>query len=76
MPELRNGTIPDTSMDADQSQFPFKEFGLGGLEIQNMDLDVVGANYSMDGFQIRYIPHSDSREYSGWLKSGRDVSHL
>lgn len=60
-----NNTEPDA--------FPFKELGLGGLEIQNLALNIVNASYYLDGVQIRYIPHSDSREYSGWIKSEREV---
>lgn len=55
------------------SDFPFAEPGLGGLEVQNIDVDILGANYSLAGFQIRYIPHDETREYSGWVKSNTDV---
>ncbi len=56
-----------------QSDYPFVEPGLGGIEIQNINLDLLGAQYSIAGFQLRFIPRDDSREYSGWVKSDTDV---
>lgn len=55
------------------TDFPFVDPGLGGLEVQNLDIDILGAEYSLDGFQIRYMPRTDTREYSGWIKSNADV---
>ncbi len=49
--------------------FPFADPGLGGLEIQNLKINLVDASYAIDGFQIRYMSHDDSREYSGWIKN-------
>ena len=62
----------DTS-NVGPDDFPFTDPGLGVLEIQNLDVDFLGAMYSLPGFQIRYIPHGDTREYSGWIKNGRKV---
>ena len=55
------------------ADYPFVDPGLGGLEVQNLDIDIFGAEYSINGFQIRYMPRSDTREYSGWVRSTSDV---
>ena len=55
------------------ADYPFVDPGLGGLEVQNLDIDILGAEYSINGFQIRYMPRSDTREYSGWVRSTSDV---
>ena len=59
--------------DASPAEYPFLDPGLGGVEVQNLELDILGNEYSISGFQIRYIPRDDSREYSGWIKSDSDV---
>ena len=70
---------PDTDAGTEASvltgpaDYPFVDPGLGGLEVQNLDIDIFGAEYSINGFQIRYMPRSDTREYSGWVRSTSDV---
>ena len=63
----------EENVQQNQSENPFIDPGLGGLEIQNVDIDVLGRMYSLSGFQIRYMPRNDTREYSGWIKSKSDV---
>lgn len=63
----------EENVQQNQSEYPFIDPGLGGLEIQNVDIDVLGRMYSLSGFQIRYMPRNDTREYSGWIKSKSDV---
>lgn len=63
----------EENVQQNQSEYPFIDPGLGGLEIQNVDIDVWGRMYSLSGFQIRYMPRNDTREYSGWIKSKSDV---
>lgn len=70
-----DNTVNNTSqasVDA-PTDFPFVEFGLGGLEVQKLDLNVIGMKYKLDAFQIRYIPRAENREYSGWVKSNNKV---
>lgn len=55
------------------SKFPFEDPGLGGVEVHNLTAHIVDKSYKLTGFQIRYIPTSDSREYSGWIKNKTDV---
>ena len=70
--------IGDVATDAGKSvdvpaDFPFAASGLGGLEIQNLSADFLGAQYDIDGVQIRYMPREDTLEYSGWLRNDGDV---
>ena len=64
-PEAQNAPAP--------SKFPFEDPGLGGVEVHNLTAHIVGETYKLTGFQIRYVPTSDSREYSGWIKNKNDV---
>ncbi len=56
-----------------KADYPFVDPGLGAIEVKNLTLDLLGAEYAISGFQIRYIPRDDSREYSGWIKSDKNV---
>lgn len=56
-----------------QPKYPFEDPGLGGVDVRNLRADILGETYSVSGFQIRYMPHPDVREYSGWIKSKSDV---
>ncbi len=56
-----------------KADYPFEDPGLGGVEVKNLSLDLFGNIYSLTGFQVRYFPRDDTREYSGWIKSDNDV---
>lgn len=72
-PNINEKSQEENNNNATKSDFPFVDPGLGGLEVKNLEVDILGANYSLSGFQIRYIPHDETREYSGWIKSSDDV---
>lgn len=72
-PKPKDKVDTDSDTQQVQSDYPFIDPGLGGVEVQNLDVDILGVMYSLNGFQIRYIPRSDTREYSGWVKSKSDV---
>lgn len=55
------------------ARYPFKDAGLGGVEIKNLAANVLGRQYALAGFNIRLTPARDGREYSGWLKLDKDV---
>lgn len=57
----------------EKSEYPFEDPGLGGVEVKNLKLDILGNLYSLAGIQIRYFPREDTREYSGWIKPEADV---
>lgn len=54
-------------------KFPFKDPGLGAVEVRNLNADIFGELYSLTGFQVAYAPAKDRREYSGWIKSDKNV---
>lgn len=54
-------------------KYPFREAGLGAIQVKNLRLNFLGDSYSVAGFNIRLMPTSVGREYSGWVKSGEDV---
>ena len=54
--------------------YPFKDFGLGGVEIKKLKANVLGKKYSLAGLNVRLMPDSDKRQYSGWIKLDEDVS--
>lgn len=54
-------------------KYPFRDAGLGGVQVKNLRLNFLGDVYSVAGFNIRLMPHAQGREYSGWVKSGNDV---
>lgn len=54
------------------SKYPFREFGLGGIEIKNLTAHVFDETYSVSGVSLRYIKHKEGREYAGWIKSQND----
>ncbi len=54
-------------------KFPFKDAGLGGVEVKNLNANILGQQYKLTGFNIRLMPHHQGREYSGWIKVDEDV---
>lgn len=63
-PKIEN-SLPD--------KYPFKDLGLGGVEIKNLSANILGEKYSLAGFHIRLMLHKAGREYSGWVKADKDV---
>lgn len=55
-------------------KYPFRDPGLGGVEIRGMNVNFLGDKYYLAGFNVRLVPHSTKgREYSGWIKAKNDV---
>ena len=48
--------------------YPFKDAGLGGVEIKGLDANILGQKYSLAGFNVQLMKRKDKREYSGWIK--------
>ena len=55
------------------SKYPFPEISLGGVEIYNLNANLMGEKYSIENFSMRYFFHHGKREYSGWVKKGTKV---
>ena len=54
-------------------KYPFKDAGLGGVEVKNLSANILGKKYSLAGFNVRLMAHKEGREYSGWVKAKKDV---
>ncbi len=54
-------------------KYPFRDAGLGGVQVKNLRVNFLGDFYSLSGLNVRLMPHAPGREYSGWVKSGDDV---
>ena len=59
--------------DGTIEKYPFKDLGLGGVEVDNFKADINGERYVLSGFNIRLTPRREGREYAGWIKTGNDV---
>lgn len=59
-------------VDVVPAKYPFREFGLGGIEIKNLTAHVFDETYDIGGVSLRYMKHKDGREYAGWIKSVDD----
>ncbi len=68
--DSENTDAPDV---VTQPEYPFKEPGLGGVQVRNLVANVLGDTYKIAGFSIRFVPKDDEREYAGWIKSDQDV---
>ena len=55
------------------SKYPLPEINLGGVEIYNLQVNLIGEKYSVEDFNIRYMLRDGKREYSGWLKNGTKI---
>lgn len=63
----------DKKADGVLEKYPFKDAGLGGVEVKNLDLNIYNHNYSLAGLNVHLNPRKDGREYAGWLKIQNDV---
>ncbi|MBE6457907.1 MAG: AsmA family protein [Alphaproteobacteria bacterium] len=59
--------------NATMEKYPFKDAGLGGIEIKGLKANVLGQEYALAGFNVRLMPKRDTREYTGWIKLGTEV---
>jgi hypothetical protein len=60
--------------DKKMDKYPFKDFGLGGVEIKKLNANILGKKYSLSGLNVRMMPEENKRQYSGWIKLDNDVS--
>lgn len=77
MPKMiANDDADDSKPDTNHSKkkYPLKDPGLGGIEVKNLDANILGKSYSMSGFAIHYMPARDAREYIGWFKIKEDIT--
>ena len=58
---------PDTD-DKDKELYPIKQFPFSGLEIENLDANIYGKQYSLESFGIHGYMRHENQEYSGWVR--------
>ncbi len=63
----------DENVVKNPDKYPFKDPGLGGVEVKKLSAKIFGHRYSVAGFNVRHIPKKSGPEYSGWIKSDEDV---
>lgn len=54
-------------------RYPFKDMGLGGIEIKKLGINILNKKYDLEGFNIRMNKKKKHREYSGWIKANKDM---
>ncbi len=68
-----NVVVPNAAVATSVKKYPFKDPGLGGVEVRNLTAHIMNETYIIPGFQVSYVPTKTGREYSGWIKSKKDV---
>ena len=48
--------------------YPVGQFPFGGLDVENLSVDIFGDKYELSSFGISNYMRQDNREYSGWVK--------
>lgn len=71
LPALNN--VKSSEIKNTPTKYPFKDAGLGGVEIKNLQANIFGDKYSLSGINIRKSHRSEKCEYNGWIKIGTDV---
>lgn len=63
----------ESTADTTPGKYPFKDMKFGGVEIKHLQANILGHDYKLTGVNIRKATHRKNREYSGWIKVGKDV---
>jgi hypothetical protein len=63
---------PDTDVkDSDKKEvamYPVEQLPFGGLDVENLYVDIFGDKYELASFGISNYMRHENREYSGWVK--------
>ncbi len=59
---------PDKKEEKEFEIYPLEQFPFGGLDVENLYLDIFGDKYKLSSFGISNYMRHDNREYSGWVK--------
>ena len=57
----------DADGEKEIPEYPFVDPGLGGVNVNDLVVDIDGAKYKVPGINIRYVSGPDTREYRGWI---------
>ena len=63
-------TIPNSDI---MPEYPFVDPGLGGLDVNKLEVLVDGEKYTLGRMSFVYANFSQKQEYRGWFKLGEDV---
>ena len=74
LPVFNKKVIGSNTESKKIEKYPFKDFGLGGVEIKKLNANVLGKKYYLSGFNVRMMPDAGKRQYSGWIKLDNEVS--
>ncbi len=72
-------SLPNLAVDKNANakttvaKYPFKDAGLGGVEIKNLQMNIFGNKYALGGVNIRKSYKGEKQEYNGWVKVDTDV---
>lgn len=73
LPTVATDDVSD-AMESDEEEgekeipeYPFVDPGLGGLNVNDLEVNFDGVKYKVPGINIRYVADSDTREYRGWI---------
>ena len=59
---------PDTTEKDEIEKYPVEQLPFGGLDIDDLYVEVFGNKYQLSSFGIANYMRQDNREYSGWVK--------
>ena len=59
---------PPYAEQNDVEKYPVEQLPFGGLEIDNLYVEIFGDKYQLTSFGIANYMRHDNREYSGWVK--------
>jgi len=71
----KNTNTADSGVEQeiDKPEYPFIDPGLGGVTINDLDVNIDGEKYSLSRISVRYTNSSKKREYRGWIKIEKNV---
>lgn len=59
---------PTYTENTEHPKYPVEQLPFGGLEIENLHLNIYGDKYDLSSFGIANYMRHNNREYSGWVK--------
>ncbi len=61
-------TTTDTTVVKKQEKYVFKDLGLGGVELYNVNVNFVDTHFKLKGVGFKYYNKNTGPEYEGWIK--------
>ena len=64
----KNEKASEEKEEKEFEMYPVEQFPFGGLDVENLYVDIFGDKYQLASFGISNYMRHDNREYSGWVK--------